>query len=393
MKRMSEIELKGKRVFIRADLNVPLDEHRKIADDTRIRAALETVKLALKNGASVILASHLGRPKGEHDDSFSLAPVAKRIGELLGQEVALAPDCVGEETAAMAKALKPGQVLLLENLRFNSGETSNDQTFAKQLAALADCYINDAFGTAHRAHASTAGIVNFIDSAAAGLLLENELDFFAKAFENPKRPLAAIFGGAKISTKLAAIKNTAAKADKILIGGAMANTFFAADGLNIGSSLYEPELLDTAREVREFVKTNDCELLLPTDVIVGSEFSAKAETRVVNVDSIPDGWMALDIGPRTITAFVEALGSCSTIIWNGPMGAFEMKPFSNGTYAIVDALAASEGLTVVGGGDTDLALHERHAVEKMGYVSTGGGAFLKLLEGSSLPAVEALNAK
>lgn len=393
MKRLSEIAVKDKRVFIRADLNVPLDENQHVADDARIRGALDSVRAVLDGGGSVVLASHLGRPKGERKSEFSLRPVAERLRELLKQPVQLAPDCVGPETSALAAALQPGQVLLLENLRFHKGETDNDPEFAKQLAALADCYVFDAFGTAHRAHASTAGMVKLVPVAAGGLLLEKELDFFSKAFENPERPLAAIFGGAKISTKLAAIKNTAQRADKILIGGAMANTFFAADGLEIGKSLYEPELLDTAREIREQLSTQKCSLLLPTDVIVGSEFSPKADTKAVRVDSIPADYMALDIGPRSITQFVAALGDCRTTIWNGPMGAFEMEPFSSGTYAIVDALAANDGLTVVGGGDTDLALHQRHAVSKMSFVSTGGGAFLKLLEGSKLPAVEALEGR
>ncbi len=391
MKRIADVDLNGKTVFVRADLNVPFNDKGQIADDTRIRAALDTVKHALDAGAAVIVASHLGRPKGERKEELSLKPVAARMSELLGLKVGFAEDCVGPETSEAASELKPGEVLLLENLRFHKEETENNDDFAKQLASLADCYVNDAFGTAHRAHASTAGIVNHVACSAAGILLQKELDFFAKAFEDPKRPVAAIFGGAKISTKLAAIKNTAKHADKILIGGAMANTFFAADELPVGASLYEAELLDTAREVRKYAQSQNCELLLPTDVIVGSEFSSKAETKVVNVDSIPDGWMALDIGPRTITTFVEALSNCATIVWNGPMGAFEMEPFANGTYAIVDALAGSSGLTVVGGGDTDLALHERRAVEKMSYVSTGGGAFLELLEGKTLPAVAALD--
>lgn len=392
MKYIDELDLKGKTVFIRGDLNVPFDENGKIADDARITATVPTIRYALDQGAKVVLASHLGRPKGK-DPKQSLAPVALRIAELLGVPVTMANDSIGPEVQAQVQALKAGSVLLLENLRFYKEEEKNDPEFAKQLAQLAEVYVNDAFATAHRAHASTAGIVPHMKIAAGGFTLKSELNYFAKAFANPERPLVAVFGGAKVSTKIAAIKNVGSRANRIIVGGAMANTFFAADGHAVGKSLYEAEELETARQTKRQLSEQGCELVLPLDVLVASEFKAGAQTRVVPVDAIPSDMMALDIGPKSIELFGRALSDAKTVIWNGPMGAFETPDFAKGTFAIVDFLSESKALTVVGGGDTDLALHQRHAIEKMSYVSTAGGAFLCLLEGAELPAVQALEAK
>jgi len=392
VKYIDQLQLDGKTVFVRADLNVPLDENGKIAEETRIKATVPTVKYALDHGAKVVLASHLGRPKGK-DASQSLKPVASRLQELLGVPVTMADDCIGPEVEAQAKALKPGSVLLLENLRFYKEEEKNDAGFAEKLSKLAEVYVNDAFATAHRAHASTAGMVPFMKVCAGGFTLKDELEYFKKAFANPERPFVAVFGGAKVSTKLDAIKNVGTRANRIVLGGAMANTFFAADGLQVGKSLHEPELLNTARETKKFLSDKGCELILPVDVVVASELKAGVPTKVVDIDKIPGDMMALDIGPKTVKLFEQALADAKTIIWNGPMGAFETEAFASGTFAIVDILSAAKGLTVVGGGDTDLALHQKHAFDKMDYVSTAGGAFLCLLEGAPLPAVEALEAK
>ncbi|MCC6954341.1 MAG: phosphoglycerate kinase [Deltaproteobacteria bacterium] len=386
MKFIDELDIAGKRVFLRADLSVPL-EAGKVADDHRIRATIPTIEYALKKGASVILCSHLDRPKGR-DMKYSLAPVADRLRELLKAEVALAPDCVGEEIERLSKVLRPGEVLLLENVRFHAEEEANDPAFAEQLSKLGDVYVNDAFATAHRKHASTAGITKFFSVKGGGFTMKDELSYFHRAFNDPKRPLVAIFGGAKVSTKMAAIRAVGERADKVLIGGAMANTFFAAAGYNVGKSLFEPEEVDNARDIQS--KMGSAKLLLPTDVVVASELKSGIPTKTVAVTEIPAEQMALDVGPQTVAQFREAIRGAATILWNGPMGAFETEEFASGTYAIVDALSESEALTVVGGGDTDLALHRRHAFEKMSYVSTAGGAFLKLLEGGSLAAVKAL---
>ena len=392
MKYIDQLQLEGKTVFVRADLNVPLDENGKIAEETRIKATVPTVKYALDHGAKVVLASHLGRPKGK-DASQSLKPVAARLQELLGVPVTMAEDCIGPEVEAQAKALKPGSVLLLENLRFYKEEEKNDPAFAEKLSKLAEVYVNDAFATAHRAHASTAGMVPFMKICAGGFTLKDELEYFKKAFANPERPFVAVFGGAKVSTKLDAIKNVGTRANRIVLGGAMANTFFAADGLQVGKSLHEPDLLGTARETKKFLSEKGCELILPVDVVVASELKSGVPTKIVDIDKIPPDMMALDIGPKTVELFAGALADAKTIIWNGPMGAFETPEFASGTFAIVDLLCESKALTVVGGGDTDLALHQKHAFDKMDYVSTAGGAFLCMLEGAPLPAVEALEGK
>ena len=393
MKYIDQIDLKGKKVFIRADLNVPFDENKEVADDTRIKASLPTINYAIENGAAVVLASHLGRPKGKRDDAYSLKPVAKRLQQLVKAEVIMADDCIGANVETSALNLKPGQILLLENVRFYKEEEANDSEFAKKLANLAEVYVNDAFATAHRAHASTAAITEFMPVKAGGFTLKNELEYFAKAMSSPKRPLVTIFGGSKVSTKMEAIRNVSKIADRIIIGGAMANTFFVAQGLNVGKSLFEPEQVQNAAAIAKELREGKCELVLPVDVIVAEKLEAGVPTKAVAIDKIGDAEMALDVGPKTIELYASKLGDAETIVWNGPVGAFETKEFSNGTYALVDLLAQSKALTVVGGGDTDRALHEKHAMEKMGYVSTAGGAFLELLEGKELPAVKALNAE
>lgn len=391
MKFVDEIPLSGKRVFIRADLNVPLTESGSIADDTRIVAALETVNYVLDQGGKVILASHLGRPKGKRDVKLSLKPVAKRIAELTNRTCLLAPDCIGDQVKEQAETLAAGQILLLENLRFHVEEEKNDIGFAGKLASLAEIFVNDAFATAHREHASNVGITAFFTEIVGGLTLKRELEYFTKAFQDPAKPLVAIFGGAKVSTKIGAVENVSCFADMIIIGGAMANTFFAADGLEVGNSLYEPDELENARAIKEVLREEGCQLLLPIDVMVARELKAGAESKVVGVQQIEPGWTAVDIGPKTISMFSSAIAEAKTIVWNGPMGAFEIEAFATGTNAIIDALANSEALTVVGGGDTDHALHARNAFKKMSYVSTAGGAFLALLEGQKLPAIEALD--
>ena len=389
IKFIDQIELSGKKVFIRADLNAPLTELFTIADDTRLIASIPTIKYALEHGGRVVLASHFGRPKRKEEE-YSLKPVAKRLGELMKRDIPMLSDCIGPEVEAAVNALKNGELLMLENVRYYQEEEANDEWFSKSLARLADVYINDAFATAHRAHSSTVGMVKFVGVAAGGFTLKSELDYFAKAFEKPERPLLAIFGGSKVSTKIKAIRTVAERADSVVVGGAMANTFFAADGLSVGSSLCEKGELETARSTKAWFKEKGKKLLLPVDVVVAKEFKEGAESMVVDIDKIPDGYMALDIGPKSSALFAEEIKKAKTIIWNGPVGAFETEGFNSGTYALIEALSAADGLTVCGGGDTDLALHNCHAVEKMDYVSTAGGAFLTLLEGEKLPAVEAL---
>ncbi len=394
MKYIDELkkeDLEGKRIFIRADLNAPIGEDLKVADETRIRASLQTIKYALEAKAKVIVASHLGRPKGKPSIKLSLAPVAEKLKELLQTEVIMAEDSIGGEVLEDLSKIKQGQVLLLENLRFHKEETLNDENFSKELASLCDVYINDAFATAHRAHASTSGITKYVKVKAGGFILKKEIEYFKKAFFEPKRPVAAIFGGAKVSTKISAIKNVSSKVDLILIGGAMANTFFVADGHSVGTSLYEPDEIDNAKSIKKELEKKNCKLVLPIDVVVAKELKEGAESSIKGISDIPPGLMALDIGPKSIELFKKELKSANTIIWNGPMGAFETKDFANGTYSLVDILSNSSALTVVGGGDTDRALHDKHAVEKMDYVSTAGGAFLELLEGKELPGVKALD--
>ncbi|MFZ5774198.1 MAG: phosphoglycerate kinase [Thermodesulfobacteriota bacterium] len=393
MKNIRDLDIKGKRLLIRVDFNVPLDEQKNITDDIRIRGVLPTINHALDENAKIIIMSHMGRPKGTRNMDFSLAPAAKRLSRLINKEVTLAPDCIGPETRAMVEAMQPGDVLLLENLRFHAEEQQNDEGFASQLASLCDIYINDAFAVAHRAHASVVGVTQFVDQCAAGFLLQKEMDYFHRSVSNPMRPLVAIVGGAKVSSKLGALHNLMDRVDKMIIGGAMANTFLKSIGQDMGKSKVEDELLDTARELINKAKRLGVKLYLPVDCIVADRFEARAESKRVTVQEVPPEWMVLDIGPATTMLFSEALEDAKTIIWNGPMGAFEMDAFSRGTMAMVQHVARSHALTIVGGGDTDVAVHQAGESNNISYISTGGGAFLMLMEGKALPGVEALNAK
>jgi len=393
MKNLRDLDIKGKKLLIRVDFNVPLDEQLNITDDIRIRGVLPTLNYALDENAKVIIMSHLGRPKGERKPQFSLAPAAKRLSRLLNKEVVLAPDCIGPETKAIVEAMQPGSVVLLENLRFHAEEQQNDEGFASQLASLCDIYINDAFAVAHRAHASVVGVTQFVEQCAAGFLLQKEMDYFHRSVSNPMRPLVAIVGGAKVSSKLGALDNLMDRVDKMIIGGAMANTFLKSIGHDMGKSKVEDELLDTARELLNKAKRLGVKLYLPVDCIVADRFEARAESKRVTVQEVPADWMVLDIGPATTVLFSEAMESAKTIIWNGPMGAFEMDAFSRGTMAMVQHVARSHALTIVGGGDTDVAVHKAGESSNISYISTGGGAFLMLMEGKKLPGVEALEAK
>ena len=389
-KSIRDLDLAGKRVFIRVDFNVPLDESgTQITSDSRIRAALPTIKLALEGGASIILASHLGRPKGKTNPKMQLDPVAARLGELLGQDVKNAPDSLGRKVQRLTSELAPGDVLLLENLRFHCGEETNDGNVAEQLAGLCDVYINDAFGAAHRAHASTAGMVGLVHEAAAGLLMEKELKYLSMAVSNPARPYVAIVGGAKISGKIDVLRSFLKLADKVLIGGAMTYTFFKAQGVEIGSSLVEDDKLDVAREALDL---GGEKLLLPIDHVIARDLAADAETKVVDGTSepIPKGWKGLDIGPRTIAAYRDAISGARMIVWNGPMGVFEVEPFAAGTLAVAQAVADSPATSIVGGGDTEKAIKTAGLSDRITHISTGGGASLEFLAGEKLPGVEAL---
>jgi phosphoglycerate kinase len=382
--------LQGKKVFIRVDFNVPLDENQNITEDTRIRAVLPTINYILDGGAAVVLASHLGRPKGARKPKYSMAPAAIRLSRFLGKEVRLAPDCIGAEVRKLVGAMHPGEILMLENVRFYEGEEKNDENFAKDLANGCDIYINDAFAVSHRAHASVEAITRFFPVVAAGFLMKNEINFFEKAMDNPIRPLVAILGGAKVSGKLEVLENLINKVDKIIIGGGMAFTFIKALGYNIGKSLVDDTLIDTALKTYELARSKRIKFYLPVDCVVADQFKPEAETKVTTIQEIPEGWMALDIGPATVALFTEALQNAKTIIWNGPMGVFEMDAFSRGTYAMVSAVANSYALTIVGGGDTDSAVHRAGEFAKISYISTGGGAFLELLEGKKLPGIKVL---
>ncbi|MCJ7511325.1 MAG: phosphoglycerate kinase [Dehalococcoidia bacterium] len=388
-KTVADIDVQGKRVLLRVDFNVPLDpDDGHVLDDTRIRAALPTIEYLRERGARLILCSHLGRPKGV-DDSLRLAPVARRLGELLGSPVKTIGDCVGPQVKEAAQALGPGDVLLLENLRFHPEEEANDPDFARALASLADVYVNDAFGTAHRAHASTAGVAAYLP-AVAGFLMEKELTFLGKALASPDRPFAAVIGGAKISTKMGVLENLLAKVDRLLIGGGMACTFLKAEGLEVGQSLVEEAYVETARQIRERASQRGVMLLLSSDVIVGDRFEADARRQQVSVKEIPAGWQIMDIGEKTVEAFVQALRDCKTVLWNGPMGVIEFEAFSQGSYRLAEAIAALDATTIVGGGET-VAVVERLGLEgKFSHVSTGGGAALEFLEGRELPGVAAL---
>lgn len=390
---IAELDLKGKRVFVRADFNVPLDEHGNITDDTRIRACLPTINCVLDEGGKAILASHLRRPKGKKDPKYSLAPVLKRLQRLLNKNVVLAPDCIGPEVEKLVAGMQPGDVVLLENLRFYEGEEKNDPQFAAALAKLADVYVNDAFGTAHRDHASLTGITKFVPVAAMGFLMKKEIDYFNRAVSSPMRPFAAILGGAKVSGKIGVIANLADKVDKVLIGGGMAFTFMLAERLEVGVSLVERDMIDEVLKIKKKAIEKGVKVYLPVDFVVAERFDPRAETKIVPSQEIPKNWVALDIGPATTTLYAEALQNAKTIIWNGPMGVFEMDAFSRGTLAMVHAVANSYALTIVGGGDTDVAVHKAGESDKISYISTGGGAFLQLLEGKELPGIKALTDK
>lgn len=393
VKNIRDIDIKDKRVLIRVDFNVPLDDNRQITDDTRIRGALPTIEYALSQNARVIICSHLGRPKGKRLEEFSLAPAAQRLSQLIERPVRLVPDCVGEAVAEMVAAMRSGDVLMLENLRFHAEEQQNDEVFSRNLAALADVYINDAFAVSHRADASVVGIIKFCAQCAAGFLLQKEMDFFHRSVSDPVRPLVAIIGGAKVSGKLTALINLMGKVDAMIIGGAMANTFLKSQGYQIGKSLVEDDLLETAANLIRDAREKGVKLYLPVDCVVAEQFTADAQSKVVPIQDIPAEWMVLDIGPATATLFGEALAPARTILWNGPMGAFEMDAYARGTMALVQRVATSHSLSIVGGGDTNAAVHKAGWADDVSYMSTGGGAFLMLMEGKELPGVAALDAK
>ncbi|MGB5713844.1 MAG: phosphoglycerate kinase [Waterburya sp.] len=389
---LTEADVSGKKVLVRADFNVPLDDSGNITDDTRIKAALPTIKDLVGKGGKVILCSHMGRPKGEVKEELRLTPVAKRLSELLGQDVTKCDDCVGDAVAATVNGMSNGQVVLLENLRFHSEETKNEPEFAKQLAANADLYVNEAFGTAHRAHASTEGVTKYLSPSVAGYLIEKELDYLQDAVDNPKRPLAAIIGGSKVSSKIGVIETLLDKCDKLLIGGGMIFTFYKARGLSVGKSLVEEDKLELAKSLEAKAKAQGVELLLPTDVVVADNFAPDANAKTVSINDIPDGWMGLDIGPDSIKVFQDALADCNAVIWNGPMGVFEFDKLAAGTEAIAHTLAGkSDAVTIIGGGDSVAAVEKVGVAEKMSHISTGGGASLELLEGKTLPGIVALD--
>jgi phosphoglycerate kinase len=386
-----DVSVRGKRLFIRVDFNVPLDKARQVTDDTRIRAALPTIQYALQEGASVVLASHLGRPKGKADPAYSLQPVAARLQEVLGQAVSLAPDCVGPEVEAQVQGLRPGDVLLLENVRFHPQEEANDAAFSQALARLGEVYVNDAFGAAHRAHASTAGIAAFLQPAVAGLLMEREMTYLSKVTANPDRPLVAVLGGAKVSDKIPLITNLLEKVSALVIGGGMAYTLLQAQGYAVGSSLLEQDCLDMARDVLVQAAARQVQCALPSDHVIAQQVAADVPTRLVADEGIPSGWMGLDIGPRTIAHFSEVIATARTVVWNGPMGVFEQPLFRQGTVAIAHAVAACSGTTIVGGGDTVAALALAGESDAITHVSTGGGASLEFLEGKELPGIACLS--
>ena len=390
MKYIDQIKLKDKRVVFRFDFNVPMDASQNITDDTRIRAGLPSLNYALDEDAMVIIISHLGRPKGKIVDELSLAPVAKRLSRLLGKQVLMAKDCIGPEVEKMVQELKPGCVLMLENLRFYEEEEKNDDEFAAKLAAFADVYIDDAFGNAHRLHASNVGITKFVKECGAGFLMKKELNYFQKQLEKPTRPFVAIIGGSKVSDKLTTLVNLIKKVDKLIIGGGMAFTFLKAQGFEVGKSLAEDHLLPQAKDILNQAQKLGVKLFLPIDCVIAQTKSAEAVTKIVPIQEIYPDWMGLDIGPATITLFREAIANAKTIVWNGPMGVFEIDAFSRGTYAMVHAMASSHALTIVGGGDTDVAVQKTGESDNITYISTGGGASLELLEGKVLPAVAAL---
>ena len=391
-KTVKDIDLKGKRVFVRCDFNVPMDENQNITDNTRIVAALPTIKYLLEQNCKIILASHLGRPKGEFKPEFSLKPVAKELSKLLNKEVIMAKDVIGEETIQKALNLKEGEIMLLENVRFHKEETDNDPEFAKKLASMAEVFVNDAFGTAHRAHASTTGIADYLP-AVSGFLIEKELKFLGNAVNNPERPFVAILGGAKVSDKIGVIDSLLEKVDTLMIGGGMAYTFFKAQGYEVGNSICEVDKLDLAKSAMEKAKEKGVKLLLPVDTKVGKEFKEDTESKIVKWTEIPADWEGFDIGPETIKMFTDELKTAKTVVWNGPLGLFEFDQFAIGTNAIAKALAELDATTIIGGGDSAAAVKKAGLEDKMTHISTGGGASLEFLEGKKLPGIECLQDK
>jgi phosphoglycerate kinase len=390
MKYIDQIEMKNKKVFLRVDFNVPMDKSSNVTDDTRVRAHLPTINYALEKGAKLIIGSHLGRPKGKRVEELSLKPVVKILSGLLKKEIVFVDDCVGEKVEQAVSIMKEGDIVLLENLRFYPGEDKNDPEFAKKLASLCDIYIDDAFAVSHRAAASNSAITEFVQTCGAGFLLKNEIEYFNKAMGNPARPLCAIIGGAKVSDKIGVLEKLIDKVDKLIVGGGMAFTFLKSAGYGIGKSLCEPDMLDLARNITEKARQKNVQFLLPVDCVIAKSPMADAEVKVCGIKEIPEDWMGLDIGPATISLFSDALQGVKTIVWNGPLGMFELAPFNKGTFALAFAVANSGALSIIGGGDTDTAIHKAGQSAKMSYISTGGGAFLELLEGKTLPGIAAL---
>jgi phosphoglycerate kinase len=391
-KTIRDVDVTGKKVLVRVDYNVPMDKSGNITDDTRIKATIPTLQYLLEKKAAVILASHMGRPKGKPVPEFTLVPAAKRLSSLLGKEVLFANDCVGPEAEAMAKRLKPGQILLLENVRFHPQEEKNDPDFSRMLAGLAEVYVNDAFGVSHRAHASVEGVTKYLP-AAAGFLMEKEIDFLGRAVADPAHPYVAIIGGAKVSDKIGVIANLLTKVDTLIIGGGMANTFIAAQGYSTGLSLVERDKIDLAKSLLADAKKRGVKMLVPSDVVIADKIDAEAATKVVKADAIDSGWMALDIGPASRETFKAALNGAKLIVWNGPMGVFEIDAFAEGTKAMAQAVAHSGAVTIVGGGDSVAAIEKMGVEDKISHISTGGGASLELLEGKVLPGIAAINDK
>lgn len=392
-KTIEDIDVNGKRVFVRCDFNVPLDENGNITDDKRIRESIKTIKYLLDHNAKVVLSSHLGRPKGEFNMKYSLAPVAKRLSELLGKEVIMAKDVIGEDAKAKAAALKDGQAMLLENVRFHKEEEKNDESFAKALASYADIFVNDAFGTAHRAHASTEGVSHFVPVSVCGYLIQKEISIMGKALSDPKRPFVAILGGAKVSDKIGVINNLIDKVDTLIVGGGMAYTFMKSLGHHVGSSICEEDKIGLATELMEKAKSKGVKFLIPVDNRIGDKYDPNCESKVVDSDEIPDGWMGLDIGPATEKMFADAIKGAGTVVWNGPMGVSEWEKFASGTRAIATAVAESGAISIIGGGDSAAAIEHLGFADKMTHISTGGGASLEFLEGKTLPGIACLNDK
>lgn len=388
-KTIEDVDVKGKKVIVRVDFNVPLDENKKITDDNRIVGALPTIKYLVEKGAKTILVSHLGRPKEGFEDKYSMKPTAVRLGELLGKEVIMAKDVIGEDAKAKAAALKDGEVLMLENVRFHKEETKNDPAFSKELASMAEIFVNDAFGTAHRAHASTAGLADHLP-AVCGYLIQKEIEVMGKALSHPERPFVAILGGAKVSDKIAVIENLIDKVDTLIVGGGMAYTFFKAKGFSIGTSICEDDKVELAKSLIEKAESKGVKLLLPVDNVIGSEFKNDTERKIVESNEMPDGWMGMDIGPKTVEAYSAEIKNAKTVVWNGPMGVFEFSNFENGTKEVAKAVAESGSVSIIGGGDSAAAVEQLGFADKITHISTGGGASLEFLEGKVLPGIDVL---